>query len=613
MGVPSFFSQLYKNYSNTNFVFKRNTNNINNLSTNINNNNNKLENVDNLYIDANSLIHPQAAIICEKYKFLVGKNDNKLEYKIIQSVINYLKLLIDEIQPNKLIYIAIDGVVPMAKIKHQRIRRFKYIIDINEQKNLAKKHNVPYDEKWNTSAITPGTLFMTKLTKSIIYWINSTNFLAKKVIFSSSYTPCEGEHKILQHLKNNDDNTVNVIYGLDADLIFLSIASKKNNIYLLRETTEIENKFKYDNNNFSYVNMDSLKDILFIDMKKYMNVEDEMIKDKFSKERLLDDFIFLCYLCGNDFLPNIPTISFRNVSKNIQNGLYEIMENYGIVQKELYNECIDKKKYEIQYIITNTQNNNSRNKITFNSNFLLKFMKLLVDNENGYLNDMYMTKKKIYQCNSNNPYEIDKFNLDNLYIPINDNIQLGNPDLTPNEWKQNYYKNYYKINYNLSGVNKPCYDYIYGMVWTAYYYFDMCADWYWFFKHHHGPFISDIYNVLLKNNNIFNEISDSLNNKNKYYDKIKPFYQLMMVLPLESSFLLPTIFKNKMSNMKLEKYFPLNIDIDRINKAKNWQSIPMIDIIEPSIILNLTKDLILNDSDILRNLTYEPYVKIKNK
>ena len=83
----------------------------------------------------------------------------------------------------------------------------------------------------------------------------------------------------------------------------------------------------------------------------------------------------------------------------------------------------------------------------------------------------------------------------------------------------------------------------------------------------------------------------------------------MMVLPLESSSLLPTIYKNLMCHVKLEKYFPSIINIDRLYKNKNWQSIPMIKIIDPFLILNLTKDLILNDSDIIRNLTYESFIK----
>ena len=39
-----------------------------------------------------------------------------------------------------------------------------------------------------------------------------------------------------------------------------------------------------------------------------------------DKNKMIDDFIFMCYLCGNDFIPNIPNITFKHVI-NEKNGL----------------------------------------------------------------------------------------------------------------------------------------------------------------------------------------------------------------------------------------------------------------------------------------------------
>ena len=66
------------------------------------------------------------------------------------------------------------------------------------------------------------------------------NCPAVKIILSDSNQPGEGEHKILNDIrKRNDNNETYVIYGLDADLIFLALASNKDNIHLLREAQEI--------------------------------------------------------------------------------------------------------------------------------------------------------------------------------------------------------------------------------------------------------------------------------------------------------------------------------------------------------------------------------------
>lgn len=56
--------------------------------------------------------------------------------------------------------------------------------------------------------------------------------------------------------------------------------------------------------------MDILKDLIFTDMISKMKISNE-IKYSLDKSKIIFDFIFLCYLCGNDFIPNIPSITFR--------------------------------------------------------------------------------------------------------------------------------------------------------------------------------------------------------------------------------------------------------------------------------------------------------------
>ena len=142
--------------------------------------------------------------------------------------------------------------------KKQKIREIR--------ENLNMLPNI----EWDTNAITPGTKFMEKLSKYLhnIDFKNEYNHDCQ-VIISDSNEPGEGEHKILQYLKqnysNNDkrNNSENqyLIYGLDADLIMLSMASKINNIYLLRESVHFG---KIQKDSLLLLNIDKLSSFYMI-------------------------------------------------------------------------------------------------------------------------------------------------------------------------------------------------------------------------------------------------------------------------------------------------------------------------------------------------------------
>ena len=615
MGVPGFVAWLYKNHKKSNFIFK-------NLftSTAIENNLNtsniledqyfyediRVNSIQHLLIDTNCLIHPQARIVCLDNPHLIESNTELLEKKIIKQVISYIELLLEETKPTDSVYIAIDGVAPMAKIKHQRLRRFKAIYDRNIKEQIAKKHNRKLHSEWNISAITPGTMFMDKLTKSILQWIKITKFDCK-IIFSSPYTPGEGEHKLLQYLKqlNITSTTNTVVYGLDADLLFLALASKKENIYLMRETSQMEMEASHFNEGFSYLSIKILKKVINEEMIQRLT-SDKM----WDIESIINDFVFLCYFCGNDFLPNIPSLSIKPHNNKIINGIETIIDAYTTELININDNTIDN-KYLIQF---------NSSKISLNKQLLINIFTNISDQEVAYFNDFYKYKRYVRKSNKDDRFEMECHNYEENVIPrYSDPIQLGNPDTNLWEWKKAYYKHYFDIeidpsNPNDNSLNEVLEQYIQGLVWTTYYYYDKCKDYEWFYNHHHGPFISDIKNYLAKNINRIDFYEELYSVDAIWFDnQIKPLQQLMLVLPHESSFLIPASYRNILFSIKLKDYFPshiLNIPIDYLYKNKAWQNILMIDIIPPQLILNLTSKIILKD-EIERNKHYLPYIKLK--
>ena len=106
MGIPSYFSYIVKNHNN--ILIK-----LNKLN----------KNIDNLYLDSNSIIYDSMRLL----EF--NGNNLKYENQLIQIICNKIKEYITLVQPSNRVIIAFDGVAPLAKLDQQRIRRYKSILN----------------------------------------------------------------------------------------------------------------------------------------------------------------------------------------------------------------------------------------------------------------------------------------------------------------------------------------------------------------------------------------------------------------------------------------------------------------------------------------------------
>ncbi len=556
MGVPGFFLWLWKKYKSNKFVLSKSD--YNNTT-------------DYFLLDMNCMIHP---VCFETLKELNYKyNDNididRLENKMINNVITYLEKLINLAEPKKGIYLAIDGVAPVAKMKQQRLRRYKSVNDKKLFDNIRKKHNRELPFFWNNSAITPGTNFMKKLTDKLNNWckITKDNNDKLEIIFSSSDIPAEGEHKILQYIKNNKEKNTYVVYGLDADLIFLmmTVSTELNNIYLMREAQQMESKDK--SNGINFVSIDIMKDCIFDTIQKIVNNiyigKENYNNITLNKLNVIDDFIFICYLMGNDFLPHIPAL---DIYSNAIDKLLECYANNVLVNG---------------YII---------NKSSINSESYYNFInKLAFDEEKTIINNYSKTHgyKKKYSCQSTDPYDIEMHKIENLMFKIDDPIKLGEGPMS--DWRGRFYNHYYYTNYHSdyhsdnSDINefsdRMVYHYNIGLKWVAMYYFDKCPSWDWYYPFDHAPFLSD----MARNKFNFDNINFSIGNP------VSPFEQLLIVLPKETSYLLPKSLRKIMTNINgsASHLYPDNFELDMIGKKKFWMCNPIL----PNLEINLIKKM----------------------
>jgi 5'-3' exonuclease len=573
MGVPGFFLWLMKNYKKQGFVFSKerlSLVDINKLNSQEQINKAQITNqyiepllkevnsIDWFLIDANCLIHPVCFKVVAENPDI--KDNSKLEAKMMIAVLNYLDKIIQYVNPKKGVYLAIDGVAPVAKIKQQRSRRFKSIADKSLWDNIKKKHSQPISNYWNNNAITPGTSFMVNLHNRIIEWCKNKTI---EIIYSSCFTPAEGEHKLLQFIRSNQKLNINysyVIYGLDADLIFLALSTESNSIYLLREANEINKNESKEVLN--YVSIKIMKESIVNTMTNYVleSSDKETLYgyDKMDPIRLVNDFIFMCYFLGNDFLPHIPSLDIH------RDGI----ENLIVAWAETFRESVIENN-KLVYLLNEKKDLQSKTLKKVNSYFINKFINKLASSEDSILKDNFAKGRKRMKCDGT-PYEQEVFKIENLQFKIEDPIGLGSD--SPDKWRERYYNHYWEVKpEELEQFSeKLVTNYLIGIKWVTQYYFDKCPSWDWYYPFEHPPFISDIAKYL-------NKIDI---NKMKFNigKPLKPFMQLLSVLPPQSNYLLPISLRKLVlnQNSSLAFMYPTEFEQDFINKKKYWMAIPKL-------------------------------------
>ena len=473
MGVPSLFVELVKKYKNIIF-------------------HNPNLKIDSLYLDYNCGIHPACYRILEKYPDY--KDTDWLEDKMLDEIISYLDKIIKFVKPSKLIYLAIDGPAPVAKMKQQRQRRYKSA----------------YENKrsWNNSKITPGTQFMIKITRAIKKYFRK-NIKNIKVIFSDSNVPSEGEHKIFQHILKTHGLKY-CIYGLDADLIFLGLSSQKTDVYLLREADYMN---LTNENRLDYFSIDLLKNNLYKNICSKLHYSVNLVKNN-----VVNDFIVLCFLLGNDFLPHMPALEIRN------KGIDILLDSYLEV-------IIDTKTYLINQ--------------TINWDIFMKIINKISVQESTLLINNYKkntARKHFYDKNT---------------LPIIQDIIKYDVD----GYKERYYIYHFGI-YDKDCIEDICFNYLKSILWNYNYYFKKCCSWQWHYIYDHPPLLSD-----LKNHSNF-EFKFILGKP------LQPLTQLLIVLPIYSKMLLPKSYQNIMYN--LIDLYPDTFKQDYYGKVFEWQGIPLL-------------------------------------
>ena len=237
------------------------------------------------------------------------------------AIFSYIEHLFEIIKPNKVFYMAIDGVAPRAKMNQQRARRFRtaYEAEVNLKKAIEEGAEIPKEDPFDSNCITPGTEFMAKLTDNLKYFIHKkitedSNWANIEIILSGHEAPGEGEHKIMEYIRaaraqpDYNPNLRHCIYGLDADLIMLGLVSHDPHFALLREEVTFgpgsSKKTDLHEQRFYLLHLSLVREYLELEFSSLQ----DLLSFEYNFDRILDDFILIMYVLGNDFLPNLPDL-----------------------------------------------------------------------------------------------------------------------------------------------------------------------------------------------------------------------------------------------------------------------------------------------------------------
>ena len=505
MGIKHFFMWFQRQFASRLVAFQKTNPPVDEIK------------IDTFMIDLNGVFHNSAAKIYqygdyEKPKSLLGRKtfhsipimqNYMLMEKCYQDICESIDTLLKMVRPKEKLVLCIDGVAPQSKQNQQRQRRYRG----------SAEHDQSDKDHFDSCCITPGTKFMDDLSRYIDWYIRKKisedpTWASLEIIFSDEKVPGEGEHKLINYIRKfgRDDETF-CINAMDADLVMLSLATHKQNFYLLRDTPYNKDV------DFLYLNIGLVRKDL-VEMLRW--------KDDMDERRTVHDFVLICFLCGNDFLPHIPSINL------IEKGLETIINLYIITCKETG-----------QYLVDDD--------IKFNKANLKLFLKLLADSEKGLMIERILKK--------------------NEYIPeplVDKYTTIKEVDKTVDFDFLSYKKEFYQAKGMLENIEPISHCFLQGCQWVLTYYLKGISDWTWLFPYDSSPFAGDLAEMV----ETF-EFS-----KEKVSEPLLPFQQLLCVLPPKSSYLLPeplsSLFKK---GSPLSKYYPEKFHINYEGKKRKWEGV----------------------------------------
>lgn len=462
------------------------------------------------------------------------------ENHLIEDVCKYVKKVVKYVEPSEQVFLGVDGVVPMAKMRQQRLRRFKSHWTAAEEVRIGKSEG---GARWDSNAITPGTFFMERLGAAL----RGITVPGLQVVVSTADEPGEGEHKAMTGLRASGAKQSHVIYGLDADLIILALLQDVEELWLFREAVECgEVVFQGDEEEYRYFSISKLK---------------KHLTQGKDANYLLDYCLAMCFV-GNDFLPH-------GLSIKLKDGGHDILL-----------EMLDKARRQAGPLIQDSH---------WNIACLTAMLQAFAAEERGLV--IRHCSKKLGQRYARprgetaREVDIDEWNKTPLRLAeelaLVERMWKSDDNQTrvhlKDDWARVYYDRWLGAT-NSRDLNRICAEYLRGLQWVLDYYTGrpVCVEWCfpWFLP----PLWSDLLGYVGKHGMV-----DAPPATTKF---VEPQQQLALVLPIQSYWLIRDKHLRRIPRLVPELY-PREFELFTAGHTQMWECEAQIPLFMPARLRSL--------------------------
>ena len=285
---------------------------------------------------------------------------------------------------------------------------------------------------------------------------------------------------------------------------------------------------------------------------------------RFDLDRVIDDFVFMCFFVGNDFLPCLPHLDIADGSLNLMMNVYRDM------MPRLGGYLTDKADIHLNRVEVFIQEIGRREPLYFQQ-------RAIDEKDQAYGGDHYKSHyyKMKFNDAASSSKNVEVHSMDSN-VDEHDNVTHGPPS-------------------DLLQV------YLQGLVWVLHYYHFGCASWTWYYPYLYAPLSTDMKDLA------------TMNIEFQQGAPFTPLLQLLSVLPPQSGTLLPNSYSTLMTDdsSPLREYYPSDFEVDPNGKKNSWEYIVKIPFLNETDLLTTVSGIdhveTLTETERIRNLVGEEH------